>query len=117
MDKRQFRYNSLISEPAVFEEGSYKGYDYVIVDNGMFPTAYVSVSGVWNEGSLHPHGGITYLGVAPWNKEDIRTFIGWDYAHACDQVGNFIEGKIWTPEEVKEDIFGVIDALIAQKGV
>ena len=116
----------------VLEEGTYKGYDYVIVSYGTHPCAYVEMpkdSPYFGleyselEDVIHCHGGLTYSGELDHIYEnDHRWFMGWDYAHAGDYAGYDIlfnyssreKDKKWTTEEIHEEVLNVIDQL---KGV
>jgi len=102
--------------------GNHEGYDYCIFSDGAFPRAYVflkpghSLYGVNDLGDVRghaPHGGFTYLG--PFPSADDTWALGWDYAHLgdyhCMVKGHEHEGKKWTEDEIKKEIFEIIEAL------
>ena len=114
----------------ILYNGTYKDYDFYIMNLGTHPTAYVNV---WNnkllsgkdydEIDIDVHGGLTYgsdhLFIS--NEEEIKGwFIGWDYSHYNDYAGYESEmpeglrmnGKKWTTEEIYEDVKSVIEQCI-----
>jgi hypothetical protein len=64
------------------------------------------------------HGGLTFSKRIKKGEDWVQDFtpgawIGWDYAHAFDDIGiGSLRGKRWTKEEVIEDCKDVIDQLI-----
>lgn len=109
----------------VLLEGEHLGYKWVIVSYGTHPCAYVKLPknskliSLGEEVPVSCHGGITYtsskglpqLKVA---KKNEGFYIGWDYAHAGDQIGlkQFEWDKRWTVAEIQEEVYEVIEQLI-----
>lgn len=109
----------------VLLEGEHLGYKWVIVSYGTHPCAYVKLPknskliSLGEEVPVSCHGGITYtsskglpqLKVA---KKNEGFCIGWDYAHAGDQIGlkQFEWDKRWTVAEIQEEVYEVIEQLI-----
>ena len=121
-------------------QGEYDGRKFVIVSYGTHPCAYVEMPykqlnnlnikqndcEKYLEDKINCHGGITYFGRldhVPCILENIEYF-GWDYAHACDFTGiylnpifnekedlNLLKGKKWTTEEIFEEVKDVIHQL------
>ena len=109
-------------------EGTYEGYDFVIVSYGTHPCAYVEIPmnskyyGLdYDElDFINCHGGLTYADRLDhiYGDDDRRWFIGWDYAHACDYLGfnalfdfDTSRDKKWTTEEIYEEVKSVIKQL------
>ena len=112
----------------VLYEGTYGGYNFVIVSYGTHPCAYVEIPktseyyGVDYDklDFINCHYGLTYADrldhIYPNND---RWFIGWDYAHAGDYMGydvlfNFdtSKDKKWTTQEIYEEVKKVIDQIV-----
>ena len=105
-------------------EGDYKGIHWCIRTLGICPLAYVSVPAE-QQGKLEclVHGGLSFWNDKLANKDDNRTYFGWDYGHTGDYmempacVKNFINNlmteasKKYTVSEVIADINKVIDQL------
>lgn len=109
----------------VLLEGEYLGYKWVIISYGTHPCAYVKLpknSKLISLGEEIPvacHGGITFI--SSEGLSQLKTveknegfFIGWDYAHAGDQIGlnQFEWDKKWTVNEIQEEIRDVVIQLI-----
>lgn len=105
-------------------EGDYKGIHWCIRTLGMCPLAYISVPEEQQdklEGLVH--GGLSFWNSKLANKDDNRTYFGWDYGHCGDYMEmptyakNFIKSimietaKKYTVSEVIADIKRVIDQL------
>ena len=94
----------------VVMEGDYRGRHFVIGAHCTGnPNAYLEVEETdaikveaerydyYDGGLSRVNGGSTYYGEAYWDKEDKRTYVGWDYGHChdysamCPQIG----GKKW----------------------
>lgn len=106
-------------------EGKYKNYPYLIRSLGTHPCAYVGIPeghrlygrkythNALSEVSEAAHMGLTYLEknhpiAGCWN-------LGWDYAHSCDYYPGIMEwGKRWTTEEILQDVYDVIDAIVKE---
>lgn len=117
---------SLKEDADVVVSGDY-GYGtkrhFVIVCNSLgFPCAYLEVkNNDWAEKNKQSepdccdpydmfegwvHGGYTYYGKAYWDKEDNRTYVGWDYGH-CDDYSPSMpkcDGHKWTIYEILMDV-------------
>jgi hypothetical protein len=109
---------------------SYKNHDYYVVINHLFALCgYVedTLSRPQEryffdpyEYDLDVHGGVTYNGEAYFNKKDKRLFIGFDCAHACDNVPKLSyigENLPWRNEKyVERQCRKLINQLIKLKG-
>lgn len=103
----------------MLDSGLCYNYKYYIMNLGTHPTAYVQIpfdhpyyGKNYDDIDIDVHGDLTYslneLSFLPLHDGD--WFIGWDYAHAYDYVGNisFCENcKKWTTEEIREDVMKV----------
>ena len=117
----------------ILDEGTYKGFNYVIYSLGLHPTAYVEVPKghrLYDASDdeldyIDVHGGITYnsdhLPMPDGTNKD-GCFIGWDYAHCYDYSGiyeiaelpsdsSLMNSKKWTTEEILDDVFSVINQI------
>ena len=121
-------------------EGDYNGRHFAIVNCHGHPCAYIEVKDDDAVGTCHRyrcdhhcedcvsiwvHGGPTYYGHAGWNKDDHRTYVGWDYAHYGDYC-NYDDGlqmfpmdtpqdKRWTIPEILMDVAAAWVGLEEQK--
>lgn len=113
-------------------EGTYKGYQFYILNLGTHPTAYIEIprkSKLFRktyleiydmEIDIDVHGGLTYSNDHLQNIKENTWFIGWDYAHCNDYAGYEEEmptyirtgGKKWTTEEMFEDVVNAIEQII-----
>lgn len=127
---RYFDPRSVENNVEVLYEEDYNGIHLVVVNLGKYPCAYCEnivhldcPSNSWDWSAL-PHGGITFEGEAYWNPDDHRRYIGWDYGHAGDFDGYYVD-KIqinafygechkWTTEEIIEDTKRFIDFLVTR---
>lgn len=112
-------------------EGTYKGYQFYILNLGTHPTAYIEIpreSKLFGKGytqiydmgiDIDVHGGLTYADDdLPTIKEN-TWFIGWDYAHYNDYAGYEehlpkhirTNGKKWTTEEIFKDVVNAIEQI------
>ncbi len=115
----------------ILYSGTYKGYDFYIMNLGTHPTAYVNVCNnkllngkECDKLDIDVHGGLTYSEDELYindEKEKVKGwFIGWDYAHYNDYAGYEMDmreeirsnGKKWTTEEIYEDVKDVIEQCI-----
>lgn len=109
----------------VLLKGEYLGYKWVIISYGTHPCAYVKLPknskliSLGEEIPVDCHGGITFI--SSEGLSQLKTveknegfFIGWDYAHAGDQIGlnQFEWDKKWTVNEIQEEIRDVVIQLI-----
>ena len=117
-------------------QGTYKGYQFYIMNLGTHPTAYVEIpitnrlfgkgyNEIYDMGiDIDVHGGLTYSRDHLLGGEKNKWFIGWDYAHAGDYAGYSekypglfkisIYDKKWTTEEIFEDVVNAIEQLIKE---
>ena len=116
----------------ILSEGEYCGYHFVIVSYGTHPCAYVEIPKDhpsymkdYDDIDIDVHGGITYgrhLSHVLGERGLDGFYIGWDYAHAGDFTGDYLDGdyrfgkheKKWTTEEIFEDVKSVIHQLEEQ---
>lgn len=104
---------------------TYKGIEFVIMNLGTHPTAYIGVdknSKLYGESDidLNVHGGVTYASSRLLNEKNEeclldKWWIGWDYAH-CDDYLPFLGdcGKRWTTREIFEDVKSAIDEILGE---
>ena len=115
----------------VLEYNSYKGYNYAVISQGVFPCGYVEIP------QKHPyynidydrlpyiecHGGLTFSGkLSPLLNLPTNTFwIGWDYGHWLDLCGYDLKygngrafGIAYKTEDVVRECINVINQLIAK---
>lgn len=116
-------------------EDDYLGYHFLIVSYGIHPCAYVEIpkdhrwhGKKYDDEELYNidcHGGLTYADnlshVLGTEESNQRWFIGWDYAHAGDFEGyylderwggSFKDDKKWTTEEILNEVKTVIEQII-----
>lgn len=104
--------------------GIYQGYDFYILSMGTHPCCYVRIKrshpyfGLgYGEIAVCVHGEITYARNYLHGVLKKGWFIGWDYAHYEDQIGNtdlITAGKKWTTNELIEETKTFIDKMIKQ---
>ena len=128
-NKAEDFYSEVNNGARIVSKGEYKKYEYIIVSYGTHPCAYVKVPDTnkfYTECDedevgeyIDAHGGITFAGTL--NKFDLTGFwIGWDYAHYGDYVGNNVhksitkcmEGKKYSVENIQEECIDVIKQLM-----
>lgn len=111
----------------ILDIGTYKGKDYVIVNLGIHPCAYVqsdkNCCGTFEEPA---HCGFTFYNtLSHWEKHADnekqkiilrKKFVGWDYGHYGDYSPYWQEGKKWTTEEILENVKEVIEWLLKKEG-
>ena len=109
----------------VLGEGSIDGYDWMIISYGTHPCAYVKLQNDhpyygkdYDYMNIDVHGGITYAEMGyhcniPGFPVKDGFWIGWDYNHFNDFNGliNFKNTKMWTTEEIFDDVKSVIEQL------
>lgn len=125
--------NQRLEPPLVLANGTYKGYNYYVLNLGTHPCGYVEIPKSskyfnidYDNIPIECHGGLTYSSnylrsIA--NEDEERFFIGWDYAHYMDYVGyynlnefqpSFSEHlKKFTTKEIVDDCLEVIEQLIS----
>lgn len=113
----------------VLANGTYKGYEFVILNLGTHPTAYVKVPIAhqfhgknYENVEIEVHGGLTYSdSTLRIRNDDLKGWwFGWDYAHFGDYLGYeeiYLKefnsnAKKWTTKEIYEDVKDVINQLL-----
>ena len=121
----EMEYKSTRVKPYRLADGTYKGFPYYVLSLGTHPCAYVDVSEIPEDGidtnRIDCHGGITYSDKYLATVDNVGWFIGWDYAHCYDYVGNLpgfpIYGKRrWRTSEIIMECKNVIDQIIKLAG-
>lgn len=105
--------------------GTYKNFDYYVLNLRTHPTAYIDVTnsplnGCDEDIDISCHGGITWCDNFVNSIDKKGWFIGWDYAHYGDyrdygyaSVNSmFPNDKKWTTEEIVEECKNVIDQIV-----
>lgn len=105
--------------------GTYKNFDYYVLNLKTHPTAYIDVTNSPLNGcdeniDISCHGGITWCDNFVKYIDKKGWFIGWDYAHYGDYtdygyaaVNNmFPNDKKWTTEEIVEECKNVINQIV-----
>lgn len=105
--------------------GTYKNFDYYVLNLHTHPTAYVDVTDsplnevFYVDIDISCHGGFTYSASTLKTVDKKGWFIGWDYAHYGDYVCgaetylNYYDKK-WTTEEIVEECKNVINKIVAK---
>lgn len=122
-------YSEQTEEPTLLLEGDYWGRHFAIVRHRLgFPDAYIevkpddyimSVEGTdydkYESTSMYVNCGATYYGSAYWNKDDKRTYVGWDYAHFGDydpySSSPDETGHKWTICEILMDVAHAVEGM------
>ena len=114
----------------LLEYNTYKGYNYVVISQGVFPCGYVEIPkdhpcyGIdFHKSNILCHGGLTFSGkLADSLNLPTNTFwLGWDYGHYGDLMGymfsysNIVTGHGYTTEDVVQECHNVIDQLEAAR--
>lgn len=122
----------------LLDSGICFGYKYYILNLGTHPTAYIDIpknhpfynkdyEDIFFSGcDIEVHGGLTFSESGLWISEDEEIegwFIGWDYAHYGDYLGYEemfpehirAEGKKWTTEEIREEIYNACKQIKEQE--
>lgn len=112
----------------------YKGVEYKVLIGPMSNLcAYVKLPDDfpafddYQELEIECHWGLTFAcdvenkEQSGWQNFNMGRWIGWDYGHANDIIPKFdtfgvkkLGGKLWQPEDVEDEIFGVIEQIKAQ---
>ena len=113
----------------VLMEGDYNGRHFAIIRHELgFPDAYIEVKEDdwiskteiadydqrYDAYQGYVHGGATFYGKCYWNKEDTRTYLGWDYGHCGDYEASsklYEDCKKWSYAEILMDIARVWEDL------
>lgn len=97
--KKEIVYTNYRKIAVIVADGEYKGVEYVCVNRGIHPCAYVFCTQEFLDkhateyetiDEIHVHGGISYIGNANelLGLEDYdHPCFGWEYGHAGDWVG------------------------------
>lgn len=116
-------------ENKLLEKGKYKGIPFYIIETSMgWPCCYIDVEPVLEfefelESSLDEincHGGCTYADyrLRVGNEVFRGKILGWDYAHWGDwvpYVHSDCQGHKWTLDELRAEVFEVIDDLLDRR--
>lgn len=111
---------------SLLEYNTYKGYNYAVVSQGVFPCGYVEIpeshpyyKKEYMKCNIRCHGGLTFSGKL--NEElglPTNTFwLGWDYGYYGDLLGydfllkDIAIGNAYTTEDVVYECKKVIDQL------
>lgn len=118
---KEMIYQERLENPIILDEGDFENRHYSIISQGTHPTAYISLTKEELEQSndyddyndkANVHGGFTYLGKAYWNKNDKRTYVGWDYAHYGDFTYSLFSifqwGEKYTTEFILDEVKNAI---------
>ena len=110
----------------ILAEGSYKGYEYFVVNYGVHPCAYIALregqpfykARLCEDVDVNCHGGCTFVAWGYKNLFDSNyKVIGWDYGHFNDFSGFYKnveclkDNKKWTTREMIQECEHVIDQL------
>lgn len=102
----------------ILATGIYSGYEYLVITYGTHPCAYIRSDNLTEKQiniiDENCHGGITFPQQEfGGNIKNIDgKWVGWDYAHFGDYVGyGDCEGKIYTTEEIINEVKSIIDKL------
>ena len=110
----------------VLDSGVYRGYKYAILSIGIYPCAYVQnkigTTDMFDDVAkdVECHFGVTYVGRSYWDESDKDSYIGWDYGHCSDFSGYYEPDdrwlydntKRWTTEEIRSEVFAVIETFV-----
>lgn len=123
----------------ILDTGIYKNYEYIILNLGTHPCAYICIDleskffkKHYDKIPIEVHGGLTFSNnklnnileyFDKYKCDTLQAFkrdwiIGWDYAHYGDYSGYFpdLRSKKWTTQEIKKDIEYAINQLIRLEG-
>ncbi len=110
----------------LLEYNTYKGYNYAVVSQGVFPCGYVEIpkdhpyyQKSYGECDISCHGGLTFSGqLGDHLNLPTNTFwLGWDYGHYGDLMGFDLKfhgigfGNAYTTEDVVCECKKVIEQL------
>ena len=115
--------------PERIAEGTYKGFDYYVLNLGTHPCAYIDVTETLLNGKEYDdidvqcHGGLTYSRDYLTTVDKKGWFIGWDYGHYMDFAGYELAypsdlqsgGKHWATEEIVVECKNVINQIVGLK--
>lgn len=129
---KEMIYNPEINNVVLLDSGTYKGFEYYIVNRGgEYPLAYIKVPDdlkISCEDPFEieldsPHGGITFgcEDAVPPLLEGIASkgnYLGWDYAHYDDYLGYYDQEtlrnyatKRWTTKEILKQVKNTIEEI------
>ncbi len=118
-------YGRRLQDPIILERGQVGDFCWVIMTYGSYPCAYIGLDKshplyeipltseeFWD---INCHGGLTYFSneIDFYNKKN-KFWLGWDYGHGEDHQENGfinIHGKKWSFQEIKKEVFHVIEQL------
>lgn len=112
----------------LLEKGTYKGVPFYIIETSMgWPCSYIDVSKVdgfefdlsCDNNEICCHGGCTYADYKLKVGDEVffGNIVGWDYAHCGDWVPYLKDssGHKWTLDELRAEVFEVIDDLLERE--
>lgn len=118
---REMVYKRRLSGAEVLHSGSHQGFDFIILNLGTHPTAYVRLPTKheyfgkdYSYIDIDTHGGLTYASDSVTGSNKKGWWIGWDYAHSGDYTyydSYSLEGKRYTTLDVLDDVKDVIEQL------
>lgn len=122
---KEMIYQKQWTAPDVLDSGNINGYEYRILSFGTHPCAYIALpvthkfyhnyKKFYHNDILKVHGNITYVNntLLIGKTRQRNHWIGWDYAHFGDYVGNIddIKQKKWTTSEIVKEVQFVIKQL------
>lgn len=103
----------------ILATGIYNGHEYLVITYGTHPCAYIRADKLTSKQietiDENCHGGITFP-LQKFSGKNIKNlygkWVGWDYAHFGDYVGySDCEGKVYTTEEIINEVKSIIDKL------
>lgn len=121
--KKEMKYTMhRLNPPEILARGTYNNLDYYIINMGTHPCAYIDVSDTklanvkYSEINIDCHGGLTYSRDYLVGVHKKGWFIGWDYGHYGDFIGNDMFSscfnKKWTTDEILVHCKQVIEQIV-----
>ena len=133
---KEMIYDPSIKNVVLLDSGTYKGFEYYIVNRGgEYPLAYIKVpddlkiscEDPFEINLDSPHGGLTFgcENAVPPTLEGLASkgnYLGWDYDHFDDYSGYYDEGSIrkyatrkWATKEILEQVKNTIREIRGEK--
>lgn len=113
---------------SLLDYGTYRGYNYCVISQGVFPCGYVEIPQdhpyrTNHDAHIYCHGAITFHGRL---SDDLGLptntyWIGWDYGHYGDLCGYefmflpYAYGHAYTTQDVIDECYNVINQLEAMR--
>ena len=128
--------NKRNGQSIILDTGFYKNYEYIILNLGTHPCAYICVDSKnafyqkhYDDVPIIVHGGLTFSNDVLHNVleysdkykcDTLQAFrrdwiLGWDYSHLGDYYGgssSTFDYRKWTTKEIKEEVKYAINQLI-----